>query len=310
MIQFMYCSRCQSYLIAVRRKPCQCGPAQYPLRQFTVQSFVKRRRGISCPRYPHRLIHITPSAQRISYRSAQTRRRSAKRLYFRRMIMSFVFKHYQPVFILSVDIHLDRHRTCVDLVTAIQIIKIPLFRQYFGSKRRHVHQTLVFILPAFIHLCKFFPVKPVRLLNGLYITQYLYGFYMRKKSRMPAVIAPISVYHFYFCTRRLSSFLPEILLHKSAVFIRHRKTLSIVIIPELTFTHLYETGLFLPHDRRRFCRDTKRINRRFPAFPALHRIYQILLYLFFFFCRYAAYKIKSRAPYRSIRPSGQDLYTL
>ncbi|KAF5037033.1 hypothetical protein DSECCO2_568940 [anaerobic digester metagenome] len=93
---------------------------------FTLRQLARHRLGnglerIGGTRDAHGLINIASARERVANRAAQTGGSPAERLDLSRVVMRFVFKHQEPVFVTAVDVHLDFDRAGVDLLRLVKV---------------------------------------------------------------------------------------------------------------------------------------------------------------------------------------------
>ena len=112
----------------------------FPLGQFTGDRFFNRCPGVAASGYPHGLINVGTTGKRIADRSADTGCGSAERFDFRRVIMGFILKHHEPVFIFSVYIYRYHNTAGIDLFRFIQIFQFSLQFQFLHGQCSHIHQ--------------------------------------------------------------------------------------------------------------------------------------------------------------------------
>ena len=145
VIDFLHITRRKSYLVSIGTVAVRSFPHQLFLRKFARNRIFHRRGRIRRPRHTHRLIHIGTPGERIPDRTAKTRRRTAERLNFCRMVMRLVFKIDQPF--LRSAVHLDRNdnRARVDLVGLLLIIELSFFFKTLHCHQGDIHQTDILI---------------------------------------------------------------------------------------------------------------------------------------------------------------------
>ena len=207
-------SRGKSYLVAVAGIAGSGSLGDNALRQFSRKSCRNAFPGIRTARNAHSLIDVSSARKRIAYRAAQAGGGTAERLDFRGVVMRFVFEHNQPLFHLTVIIHVHFHRAGVYLIAHIQIIQLTTRFEFFHRYGGYIHHTYVFIragrVVLFIQLFIFVQCYAQMRIVAVYL-------YIRKlcsKSGVAAMVGPISVYHFQLRKSGNSSFPLEVVAHE------------------------------------------------------------------------------------------------
>ena len=66
------------------------------------------------------------------------------------MIVCFIFKHQQPLLILTIYIHGYFNGTCIDFIADFHIIQLTCFPQIFTRDGSHIHQRHKFLIIMYI----------------------------------------------------------------------------------------------------------------------------------------------------------------
>ena len=132
--------------------------------------------------------------------------------------MRFVLEQQQPVFLVSVDLHFDFHRTGVDLFRFVEFFeKSPFFEKFCGN-RADIHEVFRF------GTAQFLPRRQIVVISVL--QQFVLELYVvdrRKKRRMTAMIRPIGIDHTDLGERRIALFGFEIILTELDIVFVHRQ---------------------------------------------------------------------------------------
>ena len=132
MIQLMNKTRRKTDLVAVGTVSVGRRHGQLALREFSLQRQLRRNQRVARAGDAHRLIDIGSAAEGIADRSAKTRRGTAERFDFRRVVMGFVLEHQKPFLKASVDFGINANGTGIDLFALIEVLKFPRFLQRLG----------------------------------------------------------------------------------------------------------------------------------------------------------------------------------
>ena len=152
MIHLSYQTCGKSYLVAVAGVARSRSLCDNSLREFAFESSRYILRGVAASRNSHSLIYVCSARKRVSYRAAETSCRTAERLDFRRMVVSFVFEHNQPLLRLAVYVYVNLYRTSVDFVAHVEIVEFALFFEFLDGNGSYIHKTGIFVLSLGIEL--------------------------------------------------------------------------------------------------------------------------------------------------------------
>ena len=120
MIDFRNLPGCQTDLVAVGAVARRSRLADFALHKLTGQRLCHGGAHVAAPGHAHCLIDVSAPGQRIANSAAETRRRTAERFDFRRMVVRLVFKQEQPFFDLSIHIYIHMDAAGVDFLGFIQ----------------------------------------------------------------------------------------------------------------------------------------------------------------------------------------------
>ena len=137
--------------------------------------------------------------------------------------MRFIFKHNQPFFCFSVYFYRNNDRAGIDLFRNVQIVKFTFRTQFFHTDNSDIHQCYRALGILSVNSVTGSHILIESRLNRFII---LAGFnfnifYLRHKSRMTAVIGPISIKYFYFGNSRFTVFFIKIFLTPHHIFQAH-----------------------------------------------------------------------------------------
>ena len=309
VIYFIDDSRRQADLIAVggeaRRRPL----GNRALGQLARKRILQLLAGIGGARHPHRLIDVRSAAQRIADRAAQTGRRAAERLDFRRVIVRFVLEHYQPILRLAVHVHSDLDRASVDFVRLVEVIEVSLSFQLFRRNRRHVHEAGVLAATSLVKPLENLAVTGERRADTRIVGFYRYFIQAREESGVTAVVGPICIDDLDFRQRGIALFRPEIVAHELKVGVGHREPEAVVkllqfLVGQVDYTQL--DAHFRLFGRGAF----QRFGHRRVALPAVHGVYKVLLYFRKVVRRHAVKDVNRGAPDNRAHAAGEKLHAL
>ena len=126
MIEFIHNAGGQADLVAIRGISGGGCRHQLALGQFSGNRLADGDRGICRAGDAHGAVHIRTAAQRVTDGAADTGRRAAKGLNFRRVIVGFIFEEKQPGLPYAVCLHLDFHRAGIDFLALIQLRQLSV----------------------------------------------------------------------------------------------------------------------------------------------------------------------------------------
>ena len=106
----------KAYLISVRRIAIRRLLCDGSLWKFSLQSRRNRLKNIRRTTQTHRLIHEGTPRKRVTDSTAKTSRSTAKRLYFSRVIVRFVFEKKIPRLFFPIKLCLYFYRTGIDFI--------------------------------------------------------------------------------------------------------------------------------------------------------------------------------------------------
>ena len=237
VINLVNYTRSKPYLVAVATESRQSRFRERALRELAGKCRSVALVGIARARYAHSLIDVRASRERVAYRAAQAGRRPAERLYLRGVIVRFVLEHYEPLLGGSVVIDFDYHGTGVDLLGSVEIVEVTFLAERFRRESGDIHKAIVFVLSSRVLLREHVAVKREALRDTRVVGNYLYVLYLGEEGGMPAMVAPVSVYHFELGERGVSFYFAEIVPYELQILQSHREAEARVIFFELLLAH-------------------------------------------------------------------------
>ena len=210
------------------------------------------------------------------------------------MVVRFVFEHHGIFFGLAVELDVDVYRAGVNLLRFVEVVQPAVLFKLFCAYRRNVHEAGIFIRPALIEFVEKVVIEGVRLLHAGIAALYLHVGYLRRESRVAAVVRPVCIDNFELRFGRVALFGSKIVAHENEVFDRHGKAHLFVVYGNLLVAHggealnRFDVGRLhvLVHEG---CGLFK------PYFFALDGIYEVFFKLFDLFRRGALYGVHARA---------------
>ena len=132
----------QSDLVAVGGVARRGGLGQLALGELALQGLAEGDPGVAAACKPHGLMDINPAGQGVPDAAADAGGRAAEGLDLGGVVVGLVFKHEQPVLLLSVHLRRDMDGTGVDLLALVQLgEQAPLF-QHLCADGGDVHEGL------------------------------------------------------------------------------------------------------------------------------------------------------------------------
>ena len=132
------CSK--SNLISVRRISCRRSRNYLSLRKLSWHCLGNRLSWVCSTCNTHRAINVSSSRKRIANRAANTSCRAAKGFDFGRMVMCFIFKQKQPIFLNTVYRYFDFYGTRIYFFRFIKLCKHSFFLKIFCGYRTDIHK--------------------------------------------------------------------------------------------------------------------------------------------------------------------------
>ena len=141
MIQLIHHAGAQTDLIAIRGIACCSCCNDLTLRQFTLNGFIDRFQRIGSTGDAHSGIHISTACQRITDRTADTGRRTAKWLDLCGVIVGLILKQQQPGLFLAIHRYSHSHCTGIDLFRLVELIQHTVLPQILAGQSADIHQV-------------------------------------------------------------------------------------------------------------------------------------------------------------------------
>ena len=244
MIVFLYMAGCQTDLVAVGAVACSCADGNLALRQLTGQGFADWGARVGTAGYTHSLIYIGTAGQRIADCTAEAGCSAAERFDFGRMVMGFVFEHYQPLFSLAVDFDRHNDRACVDFFGLVKVSQLAFIAQLLHADYGNVHQCYRTFGVFTVNLVTGSHVFVISLLYrlGKGAGNDIYIFNLRHEGGMTAVVGPVGIQHTDFGNSRFTVFFVEVFLAPQQVVQAHSQAHGLAQCFCFFLGHGQETG--------------------------------------------------------------------
>ena len=299
----------ETYLVAVRREARGRSCRYNALGELAGEGIFKRLGGIGRACYAHGLEHIRSAREGVAYRAAQAGRRTAERLYLRRVVVRFVFEHHGVLFGLAVKLNVDVYRAGVYLLRFVEVWKFSVLFELLCPDCCNVHEAGVLIRPARIEFIEQVVIELVGLIYAGIVALYLNVRYLRRKRGVAAVVGPVCIDNFELGLGGVALFGYKVVAHEREVFDRHSKAHLSMIGGDLSVAHggealhrLHIGGLYMLVNE---CRGLFKAD-----FLALHGVYEVLFELFHLVGGGALYGVYPGALYERPLLLGEELNAL
>ncbi len=130
-----------------------------------------------------------------------------------------------------IHFHRNDNGTGINFIGLLHIFQLPVFFQFAHRHQRQIHQTDKFIRSARKYFFSRFEIILVCFPNRFLIIAIpeVNLRKLRRKSRMPAMVRPVSIEHANLRHRRVSVLLPvKVISNMEKVLISHRQTEGII----------------------------------------------------------------------------------
>ena len=236
VIDLVYHTGGQTDLVTVGGIAGRCRGHDLALGQLARHSLGYGTGGIGRAGHTHSGVYIGTAGQRIADRTADTGGGTAEGLDLGGMVVRFILKEEQPVFLGTVMIHLHLNGAGVDLLALVQLGQLALCLQGFRTDGGDVHEVeglgvtsqgvagIQIPLPGCLGS---------RILKG-------YGVDGGEEGGVTAVIAPVGVDHADLRDGGIPLLFPEICLAEGGIRLVHSQTVLLHEIGKATFIQLAE----------------------------------------------------------------------
>ena len=234
----------QTNLVAVGAIAGSSTDGNLALRQLAGQSFANRRARISTAGYAHSLIYIGTTGQRIADCAAQAGCSTAERFNFRRMVMRFVFKHYQPLFRFAVDFDRHNYGAGIDFFGLVKVSQLAFLAQLLHADNSNIHERYRTLCIFAVNLVTSSHIFVISLLYRLSINagNNIYVLNLRHEGGMTAVVRPIGIQHTDFGNSRFAMLFIEIFLAPEQILQAHSQAHGLTQSLCFCLAHGQETG--------------------------------------------------------------------
>ena len=194
MVDLADLPRREADLVAVGAVACGRAERDLFLRELARARLAERTTRVGSTRHAHGLIDVRAAGQRVADRAAETGRRAAERLDFRRMVVRLVLELDEPV--LRLPAHVDGHDDAarVDLLGLVEVVELARLPERLHADDGDIHERHVARRRA-VDLIAVLLVLVVRLQDGRREIPVLHIDHVdgRRECRVAAVVGPVRV---------------------------------------------------------------------------------------------------------------------